>query len=126
MYKKNKLNILSLFSILKKKENNDNIQSSIPKTLRASRNRIEINGEKINRLRLFIDDMLTDDSSNYREDNKDKEYKSMINCIGGYEFERIFQPINFMLDSVISIKMYEDKNFRNKITVHILYSLGYI
>ena len=39
----------------------------------------------------------------------------MINCIGGYEFERIFQPINFMLDSVISIKMYEDKNFRNKI-----------
>jgi len=115
VYKKNKLNILSLFSILKKKENNDNIQSSIPKTLRASRNRIEINGEKINRLRLFIDDMLTDDSSNYREDNKDKEYKSMINCIGGYEFERIFQPINFMLDSVISIKMYEDKNFRNKI-----------
>ena len=115
VYKKNKLNILSLFSILKKKENNDNIQSSIPKTLRASRNRIEINGEKINRLRLFIDDMLTDDSSNYSEDNKDKEYKSMINCIGGYEFERIFQPINFMLDSVISIKMYEDKNFRNKI-----------
>ena len=115
VYKKNKLNILSLFSILKKKENNDNIHSSIPKTLRASRNRIEINGEKINRLRLFIDDMLTDDSSNYREDNKDKEYKSMINCIGGYEFERIFQPINFMLDSVISIKMYEDKNFRNKI-----------
>ena len=115
VYKKNKLNILSLFIILKKKENNDNIQSSIPKTLRASRNRIEINGEKINRLRLFIDDMLTDDSSNYREDNKDKEYKSMINCIGGYEFERIFQPINFMLDSVISIKMYEDKNFRNKI-----------
>ena len=115
VYKKNKLNILSLFSILKKKENNDNIQSSIPKTLRASRNwAAEIKNAnasgKINSKKL-----LTDDSSNYREDNKDKEYKSMINCIGGYEFERIFQPINFMLDSVISIKMYEDKNFRNKI-----------
>ena len=121
MYKKNKLNILSLFSILNKKETNHNIQSSIPKTLRASRNRIEINGKKINRLRLFIDDMLTDNGlncSDYTENTKKeekKEYKSMINCIGGYEFERIFQPINFMLDSVISIKMYEDKNFRNKI-----------
>ena len=121
MYKKNKLNILSLFSILNKKETNHNIQSSIPKTLRASRNRIEINGKKINRLRLFIDDMLTDSGlncSDYTENTKKeekKEYKSMINCIGGYEFERIFQPINFMLDSVISIKMYEDKNFRNKI-----------
>ena len=40
--------------------------------------------------------MLTDDSSNYREDNKDKEYKSMINCIGGYEFERIFQPLTYV------------------------------
>ena len=121
MYKKNKLNILSLFRILNKKETNHNIQSSIPKTLRASRNRIEINGKKINRLRLFIDDMLTDNGlncSDYTENTKKeekKEYKSMINCIGGYEFERIFQPINFMLDSVISIKMYEDKNFRNKI-----------
>ena len=65
--------------------------------------------------------MLTDNGlncSDYTENTKKeekKEYKSMINCIGGYEFERIFQPINFMLDSVISIKMYEDKNFRNKI-----------
>ena len=37
MYKKNKLNILSLFSILNKKETNHNIQSSIPKALCASR-----------------------------------------------------------------------------------------
>lgn len=121
MYKKNKLNILSLFSILNKKETNHNIQSSIPKTLRASRNRIEINGKKINRLRLFIDDMLTDNGlncSDYTENTKKeekKEYKSMINCIGGYEFERIFQPINFILDSMISIKMDEDKNLKNRI-----------
>ena len=39
----------------------------------------------------------------------------MINSIGGYEFERIFQPINFILDSMISIKMDEDKNLKNRI-----------
>lgn len=82
MYKKNKLNILSLFSILNKKETNHNIQSSIPKTLRASRNRIEINGKKINRLRLFIDDMLTDNGlncSDYTENTEkggEKGYKA--------------------------------------------------
>ena len=39
----------------------------------------------------------------------------MINSIGGYEFERLFQPINFILDSMISIKMDEDKNLKNRI-----------
>ena len=56
--------------------------------------------------------MLTDKCSQF---SNNEGYNNMINSIGGYEFERIFQPINFILDSMISIKMDEDKNLKNRI-----------
>lgn len=107
------LDILSIFSILTKEANNYGIKCKVPKTERTAATKVDGGkGELISGLRLFVDNMLTDKCSQF---SNNKGYNNMINSIGGYEFERIFQPINFMLDSVISIKMYEDKNFRNKI-----------
>lgn len=107
------LDILSIFSILTKEANNYGIKCKVPKTERAAATKVDGGkGELISGLRLFVDNMLTDKCSQF---SNNEGYNNMINSIGGYEFERIFQPINFMLDSVISIKMYEDKNFRNKI-----------
>lgn len=101
-----KIDTLSIFSMLEKKRS---AKCSVPKTLRASRNRVNGKG---NRMKLFVDNMLTDE---YVVSHKSEEYDSMINCIGGYEFERTFQPINYILDSLISIRMYDDEKFREKI-----------
>ena len=107
------LDILSIFSILTKEANNYGIKCKVPKTERAAATKVDGGkGELISGLRLFVDNMLTDKCSQF---SNNEGYNNMINSIGGYEFERIFQPINFTLDSMISIKMDEDKNLKNRI-----------
>lgn len=107
------LDILSIFSILTKEANNYGIKCKVPKTERTAATKVDGGkGELISGLRLFVDNMLTDKCSQF---SNNKGYNNMINSIGGYEFERIFQPINFILDSMISIKMDEDKNLKNRI-----------
>ena len=107
------LDILSIFSILTKEANNYGIKCKVPKTERAAATKVDGGkGELISGLRLFVDNMLTDKCSQF---SNNEGYNNMINSIGGYEFERIFQPINFILDSMISIKMDEDKNLKNRI-----------
>ena len=107
------LDILSIFSILTKEANNYGIKCKVPKTERTAMNKVDGGkGEQISKLRLFVDNMLTDKCSQF---SNNEGYNNMINSIGGYEFERIFQPINFILDSMISIKMDEDKNLKNRI-----------
>ena len=107
------LDILSIFSILTKEANNYGIKCKVPKTERTAATKVDGGkGELISGLRLFVDNMLTDKCSQFSNNNG---YNNMINSIGGYEFERIFQPINFILDSMISIKMDEDKNLKNRI-----------
>ena len=97
------LDILSIFSILTKEANNYGIKCKVPKTERAAATKVDGGkGELISGLRLFVDNMLTDKCSQF---SNNEGYNNMINSIGGYEFERIFQPINFILDSMISIKM---------------------
>lgn len=107
------LDILSIFSILTKEANNYGIKCKVPKTERTAITKVDGGkGELISGLRLFVDNMLTDKCSQF---SNNEGYNNMINSIGGYEFERIFQPINFILDSMISIKMDEDKNLKNRI-----------
>ncbi|RHO94012.1 hypothetical protein DW004_14985, partial [Firmicutes bacterium AF36-3BH] len=107
------LDILSIFSILTKEANNYGIKCKVPKTERTAATKVDGGkGEQISKLRLFVDNMLTDKCSQF---SNNEGYNNMINSIGGYEFERIFQPINFILDSMISIKMDEDKNLKNRI-----------
>ena len=107
------LDILSIFSILTKEANNYGIKCKVPKTERTAITKVDGGkGELISGLRLFVDNMLTDKCSQF---SNNEGYNNMINSIGGYEFERLFQPINFILDSMISIKMDEDKNLKNRI-----------
>ena len=92
---------------------NYGIKCKVPKTERTAATKVDGGkGEQISKLRLFVDNMLTDKCSQF---SNNEGYNNMINSIGGYEFERIFQPINFILDSMISIKMDEDKNLKNRI-----------
>lgn len=90
------LDILSIFSILTKEANNYGIKCKVPKTERTAITKVDGGkGELISGLRLFVDNMLTDKCSQF---SNNEGYNNMINSIGGYEFERLFQPINFILD----------------------------